>query len=194
MKYLFFKPFVAGPCGDQIALDKRLEEYPFLLYGGHFIGHHARSSHLEPAKEMLSFLLDPVLLASFTQFRYYRNRKDELPTGQSALQNACGLGLIKTTIALLKIGEDVSAADDQGWTPLHSAASYGQYEILQLLIDHDALIEKRDNQGWTSLCWARSKVMLRLCACCSKTKLVPQRKISQIGHQYTRPHTGATRE
>lgn len=163
LTYLSFKPFADSSCEDQTSLEQHLKEHPFLLYAGHFLGHHAKAVEEKLAAELLSFLLDPVLRSSFTQVCYFRNWRDKallaqsyarLPTGQSALQIACGLGLIRTAKALLNTGEDVAAADDQAWTSLHSAASYEWTEILQQLVDQGANIEKADDQGWTPLFWA----------------------------------------
>jgi ankyrin repeat protein len=166
LNYLSFKAFADSSCGDQASLERRLEQYPFILYVGHFLGHHAQPVERKLEKELVSFLTHPVLRSSFSQMRYYRNRKDDslrahiharLPTGSSAIQVACGLGLLNTAKALLKVGEDISAADDQGWTPLHSAASYGRCDVLQWLIDNRADIDSADKEGWTPLFWATIK-------------------------------------
>jgi Ankyrin repeats (3 copies)/Ankyrin repeats (many copies)/Ankyrin repeat len=39
-------------------------------------------------------------------------------------------------------------------TPLHSAADFENFEVVQKLIEYDADIEARDNDGWTPLYWA----------------------------------------
>jgi len=39
-------------------------------------------------------------------------------------------------------------------TPLHSAANFEKFEVVQKLIEYDADINARDEYGWTPLCWA----------------------------------------
>jgi ankyrin repeat protein len=51
---------------------------------------------------------------------------------------------------LSDVGPDIQ--DDYGYTPLHAAASYGQDEIVRLLIsDYKAFVNIQDEQGDTAL-------------------------------------------
>jgi ankyrin repeat protein len=51
---------------------------------------------------------------------------------------------------LSDVGPDIQ--DDYGYTPLHAAASYGQDEIVRLLIsDYKASVNIQDEQGDTAL-------------------------------------------
>ena len=47
--------------------------------------------------------------------------------------------------------QDVSAKDDEGWTPLHYAAEMGNTEFIPLLLSNGANIEEVDNKGRTAL-------------------------------------------
>ena len=44
--------------------------------------------------------------------------------------------------------------DDRGWTALMRAARMGHANIVEILIQQGADLEKSDNQGWTALLWA----------------------------------------
>jgi ankyrin repeat protein len=119
------------------------------------------------------------------QAYYHRHRDDEdffetLPTGFTPLEVACGQGLLLSAERILQDGADPQAADLQGWTPLIAAVSYGQLEVIQLLLSHTEEIvepeisvanfyrtkdpsdlkddfvglDQPDNNGWTPLFWA----------------------------------------
>lgn len=45
--------------------------------------------------------------------------------------------------------------DKYGWTPLYTAARYGQEGIARLLLDRNADLETRDNNGKTVLEFAQ---------------------------------------
>ena len=49
---------------------------------------------------------------------------------------------------------DINAKSDTGMTPLHYAVSFGQTEIVQLLIDENAEINETTNFGSTPLDYA----------------------------------------
>ena len=46
---------------------------------------------------------------------------------------------------------------NDGWTPLYSAANKGYLEIVKLLIENGADINKSNNDGWTPLYSAADK-------------------------------------
>ena len=52
---------------------------------------------------------------------------------------------------LLDSGADKDKANENGWTPLYIAASYGHDQIVKLLLDVGVDINKADNDGWTPL-------------------------------------------
>lgn len=45
---------------------------------------------------------------------------------------------------LLECGADIDAQDDDGWTPLHAAAHWGQKEACQLLAEKLADMEAKN--------------------------------------------------
>ena len=59
---------------------------------------------------------------------------------------------------LLQRGADVNLKDDEGLTPLMQAASFGEYEIAQLLIKYGADVNMISDEfipkGWTPLMFA----------------------------------------
>jgi ankyrin repeat protein len=60
----------------------------------------------------------------------------------------------KTLGILLAYGANVSKRNDDGLTPLHRAASWGDATMIQLLLDAGADIEAQDNEGDTPLQYA----------------------------------------
>jgi len=52
---------------------------------------------------------------------------------------------------------DVNVKNNDGWTPLHSAAYYGHFEIVKYLVEHGADIIAKNNDGLTPLQCAESK-------------------------------------
>ena len=68
-------------------------------------------------------------------------------------------GLSKVVQELLNAGSDIShfvidAKCDNGWTPLHWSAQNGHEDVVELLIDHKALIDEVDLNGNTPLYYA----------------------------------------
>lgn len=60
--------------------------------------------------------------------------------GTRLLTLAAAHGHVDTVQALLERKADVNAADITGWAPIHAAAYGGKTEIVQLLLDHGAVI------------------------------------------------------
>jgi cytohesin len=56
--------------------------------------------------------------------------------------------------ALLDVGVDVNAKDENSWTPLHFAVVNGHKEIVELLIDNDADVNAKDELEETPLDFA----------------------------------------
>jgi hypothetical protein len=62
----------------------------------------------------------------------------------------------QTADLLRHIGADTHVQGNLKSIPLHSAAYYENFEVVQKLIDYDADIDARDERGWTPLRWGSS--------------------------------------
>src|SRR5262245_19032484 len=63
--------------------------------------------------------------------------------------------IAQTIFALVKANPKLhDAKGNRGFTPLHVAAIYGDYDIAQWLLDHGADIHAEENAGWTPLHFA----------------------------------------
>jgi hypothetical protein len=60
----------------------------------------------------------------------------------------------QTADLLRRNGADPHVLGHRGTIPLHSAAYYENFEVVQKLIEYDADIDARDASGWTPLTWA----------------------------------------
>ncbi len=84
------------------------------------------------------------------------NDKDE--TGRSALHVAASNNYEKVD-KLIEKGADVDAKDDLGNTPLINAAKeyrFGMPDVVRSLLNHNADLEAKDQNGMTALHWAAS--------------------------------------
>jgi hypothetical protein len=60
----------------------------------------------------------------------------------------------RTADLLRRSGADPHVQGYHKRIPLHSAANFGKFEVVQKLIEYDAEIDARDGDGWTPLSWA----------------------------------------
>jgi ankyrin repeat protein len=90
------------------------------------------------------------LLASMSDLK----RTDD--KGETALIRAAR-GKQASLDALLACGADVNYQPSSGWTPLAAAASFGDVDIVQRLIDQGATIDKISVDGRTALCLAADR-------------------------------------
>ncbi|KAL2211123.1 ankyrin [Sarocladium strictum] len=159
LRYLSFSVLrEEGPCQGLATLEERREHLALLAYAAKHWADHARQVEDDVIDIVLSFLTDDVLRQCLAQAFYHRRREDldlrqsmfdTLPTGSTALGFACGRGLVQTAKRLLShmdTAEEVAQGDDQGWTPLISASSYGHVEIIDLLLARAAATDNVLNE------------------------------------------------
>ncbi|XP_048593058.1 26S proteasome non-ATPase regulatory subunit 10-like [Brassica napus] len=56
----------------------------------------------------------------------------------------------------------INSKDDEGWAPLHSAASIGKGELVEILLTRGADVNVKNNGGRTALYYAASKGWLEI--------------------------------
>jgi ankyrin repeat protein len=71
--------------------------------------------------------------------------------GSTALGHAAKEGHKEIAELLVENGADVSAKDEDGWTPLFYAAGGGKKEVVELLIEKGADVNATDDGGTTPL-------------------------------------------
>ncbi|KAI9106113.1 ankyrin repeat-containing domain protein [Phlyctochytrium arcticum] len=62
----------------------------------------------------------------------------------------------KNEKVLLDMGAEVNSADGTGSTPLHHAAAWGYFDLINLLMERGALYNIKNARGWTPFDWAFS--------------------------------------
>jgi len=78
--------------------------------------------------------------------------------GNTALMGVAFKGLLKMAKLLIdEFGADVNAQNRAGGTPLTFAATFGQYEMVELLLHHGAEPNHSDQDGHTALILAKAK-------------------------------------
>ncbi|CAI7646664.1 unnamed protein product [Penicillium manginii] len=65
--------------------------------------------------------------------------------GTTPLMQACQNGHTEVATFLINEGEDVSASNSTGYTALYMAAEIGSLELVQLLREHDAIVDERES-------------------------------------------------
>jgi ankyrin repeat protein len=116
-----------------------------------------RAGEFERVKALLS--ADPTLVnarsstgESAILAAVYHGRKEvaNLLVARGAtltLFEACAAGEFDRVERLLEGGAAVNACSDDGWTPLHLAASFGHAKIAELLLAHDADVTARSKNS-----------------------------------------------
>jgi len=76
------------------------------------------------------------------------------PLGLTPLLDAAAEGHLCTTLALLQMGADVTAVDDNGASVAHHCAKSGLVAVVEILIELGSDINARNDEGETPLHWA----------------------------------------
>ena len=69
---------------------------------------------------------------------------------------------IKRVKKLIELGAEVDIQNEFGDTPLHRAANYDRYEVIQLLVDSGADVNQQNTNGNVPLHFANNKQIARL--------------------------------
>jgi uncharacterized protein len=78
--------------------------------------------------------------------------------GNTALMGVAFKGLLKmANLLIVGFGADVNAQNKAGGTPLTFAATFGQYEMVELLLNHGAERNHADQDGHTAMTLAKAK-------------------------------------
>ena len=96
--------------------------------------------------------------------------KDEL--GRNLLYLAARNGYYDVTKYLIEKGINVNSTQHNGSTPLHGAAFYGQQLIVQLLIDHGALTDIKNEFGHLASDEAKSDLIRENILTCNEDKIL----------------------
>ncbi|CAD6214595.1 unnamed protein product [Miscanthus lutarioriparius] len=84
-----------------------------------------------------------------------------------SLRNEDGRSLLHVVLALAQCGGDAAASvlnakDEEGWAPIHSAASSGNSQIIDILLERGADVNLVTDGGRTALHYATSKGRLNI--------------------------------
>ncbi|KAJ6192456.1 ankyrin repeat domain-containing protein [Bipolaris maydis] len=148
LKYLSFSAFQSGSCPNDKEFRERLQQNSFLDYAAKYWARHAKPVEAEVAARACELLqgnsfssIEEVLFASDYKYNCYSTRYPvRTPlhyTSQFGLPDIAEKVLATVNVP---IAEAVNAKDSRGWTPLISAAQYGQPEMVQLLLRKGAEI------------------------------------------------------
>uniref|UniRef100_A0ABM0MSE8 Protein phosphatase 1 regulatory subunit 12A-like n=1 Tax=Saccoglossus kowalevskii TaxID=10224 RepID=A0ABM0MSE8_SACKO len=70
-------------------------------------------------------------------------------SGATALHVAAAKGYIKVMNLLIQAGVSINAQDNDGWSPLHAAAHWGQKEASEVLVENMADFAHKNSLGGT---------------------------------------------
>ncbi|ENI01662.1 hypothetical protein COCC4DRAFT_83825 [Bipolaris maydis ATCC 48331] len=149
LKYLSFSAFQSGSCPNDKEFRERLQQNSFLDYAAKYWARHAKPVEAEVAARACELLqgnsfssIEEVLFASDYKYNCYSTRYPvRTPlhyTSQFGLPDIAEKVLATVNVP---IAEAVNAKDSRGWTPLISAAQYGQPEMVQLLLRADVNVQ-----------------------------------------------------
>jgi hypothetical protein len=161
LTYLALPNFSDGPCADDMAMSRRLEQYPFLTYAGRYWGvdigalSDARVKILWP--KLMSFLSAPSAVDLASQVENLPRSRYPLwsrsyPRKVPALVLAAGFDMPKVLERLITVGGhpvDVKGSDRV--TALIHAATSGFADNVRVLLRHGAEIGARNRLEETAL-------------------------------------------
>ena len=143
---------------DGRADEERVAEFPLALYAAENWVDHAKFENVESqVQDGMEELFNPTKphlrtwIRMHNVHRYINSEQiDECQSIELEYAAFCGFsGLAKHLISTRAL--DVNAKDFEGWTPLHTASSWGHAEVAQVLLDYEADINAQDRLKWTPL-------------------------------------------
>ena len=157
LAYMLPDDITNGYCTQDIEMQKRLAQYPFLNYAARYWGKHAHNISDQGVEDIgLEFLQHQGKVAALVQImhlsgRQYPGYSQQFPKTTTALQISVSFGLESITQELLRRGATVSAKDENGWTALHRASENGHQRIVELLLNNGLNIDSLVKHGGTAL-------------------------------------------
>lgn len=160
--YLCFDCFAEGRCDDDEALERRLTKHPFLDYASRFWGNVTREVPWGEvdgglANLALKMLTHDGKVSTCSQIMLLPNghtphSSETTPEVISGLHLAAYFNIEWLAHRLLKRGSDICVRDSLGRDPLAWAVAYNDNpRMTRFLLDSEADIELKDNQGRTHL-------------------------------------------
>jgi len=165
LKYMSMPEMKKGLCTTVLDLRNRVTSSPFLEYSTQYYGYHTvkapgslqrlcgflNSDHLrQSAWQILHFVIDFDSESAAQSF-------ERIPSQPSILHVGAYWGFLDVIQGVLATFSDQTSLDIQdshGWTPLHWAASNGNDDVIDALINAGATIDAQDLSQWTPLFWA----------------------------------------
>ena len=134
---------------DDHVTDDGIEELPLAQYAGHYWTEHGEfedvASHTE---DLMKRFFNP----ENHHFANWVRTHDSYPDGEEKpLHYAAYHGFHRVVEWLITTcSQDVNVLVSSGWTPFHTASSYGQFMVVQVLLHH-ADPNAVDDEIWTPL-------------------------------------------
>lgn len=144
LSYLAFKVFEEGCCKNDEDFDLRLRQFPLYEYAARYWGHHFSEASLLPGNEIRSFLMNEARVASASQAMVVI--KDTPPSKgysqrfikqQTGLHIVAQFGLMPLIKTLLAEGQNPTAKDSDGRTPLWYATANSHKDVMRSLSSVD---------------------------------------------------------
>ena len=150
---------------DQVDRDN-IKEFPLAPYAGEYWPRHAKFGSVSARiKDGMEWLFDEDkphfatwlwIYDEYTNTRMSTMRPDK--PRAAPLHHAAWFGFRDLAAHLItKHPEHVNARDHFESTAMQAAAEGGNTDVVLLLLEHDADVESRNRNGWTSLHWASCK-------------------------------------
>ena len=145
LTYLSFDIFAGGCCLSDQETEAKLKKNPLLHYTAKNWGHHVRDIEQNQIIQsmVLDFLDKELKVSCSVQIQHiprckFKGYTLQFPRDVSDLQIAASFGLKEIAKVLIERGANVAAENSNGETSLHSAASNGYMEVVEILLNNDA--------------------------------------------------------